>query len=194
MTAARLWWSDDLRVSRDDVSPYAPCLRPWPLAAVIAATVAVTGVPKLVLTGRSRIKPHAAARHLAMWVSVQCAGHAVAATGRALGRDHTTVLHGLRRVADRPADGTAADIVAILAVLGGDTPAPHPACSVPAPAPAEPGPAAPARPTPEDVHRLRRRGGSLFSIARRTGLTPSQVAFLLGEHVHDPARLDRPHH
>ena len=71
-----------------------------PMPAVILDAVAqVTRVPPEALTSPRREKQVAYARHLAMYLMRDVAQQSYAQIGRLLGgRDHTTVLHGFRRI------------------------------------------------------------------------------------------------
>ena len=51
--------------------------------------------------GTCRERPVVAARHVAMWV-MRAGGMSLSSIGREVGRDHTTVLHGIKRVETRP--------------------------------------------------------------------------------------------
>ncbi|MEE9277449.1 MAG: chromosomal replication initiator protein DnaA [Dehalococcoidia bacterium] len=71
-----------------------------PLPSVILESVAqVTTVPVDALTSKRREKQVAYARHLAMYLLRDLAHQSYAQIGRLLGgRDHTTVLHGFKRI------------------------------------------------------------------------------------------------
>lgn len=56
-----------------------------------------TGVPKADIMGQSRVAHIARARHLA-YAKAREYGVSFAAIGRGFGRDHTTVMHGVRKV------------------------------------------------------------------------------------------------
>ena len=56
------------------------------------------------LTGRSQSRRIIPARQDAMWIVHRRAGLPLTAAGALFGRDHTTVLHGVRRVDDRAAE------------------------------------------------------------------------------------------
>ena len=72
-----------------------------PMPSVILDAVAqVTGIPVDALTSKRRERQVAYARHLAMYLLRDLAHQSYAQIGRLLGgRDHTTVLHGYRRIA-----------------------------------------------------------------------------------------------
>lgn len=55
------------------------------------------------LLGRGRRSPHALSRHTAMWLARHCLlpTPSYPEIGRSFGRDHTTVMNGCRRVAER---------------------------------------------------------------------------------------------
>ena len=71
-----------------------------PMPSVILDAVAlVTNIPVDALTSKRREKQVAYARHLAMYLLRDVAHQSYAQIGRLLGgRDHTTVLHGFRRI------------------------------------------------------------------------------------------------
>ncbi len=71
-----------------------------PMPSVILDSVAqVTGTPVDALTSKRRERQVAYARHLAMYLLRDLAHQSYAQVGRLLGgRDHTTVLHGYRRI------------------------------------------------------------------------------------------------
>lgn len=71
-----------------------------PMPSVILDSVAqVSGVPVEALTSKRRERQVAYARHLAMYLLRDLAHQSYAQIGRLLGgRDHTTVLHGYRRI------------------------------------------------------------------------------------------------
>ena len=71
-----------------------------PMPSVILDAVGqVTNIPVDALTSKRREKQVAYARHLAMYLLRDLAHQSYAQIGRLLGgRDHTTVLHGFRRI------------------------------------------------------------------------------------------------
>ena len=88
---------DDLRPSRlvnftgDTVS----------ISDVISATCRITGIDKDVLIGAQRGRWVVRPRQIAMTVALEKTGASLPAVGRMFGRrDHTTVLHAKRKVAD----------------------------------------------------------------------------------------------
>lgn len=62
-----------------------------------ASVTAVTGVSVEAMLGRSRVARVSDARQR-LWAALWRAGWSIGEIGRTLGRDHTTVMHGLRRV------------------------------------------------------------------------------------------------
>jgi len=56
-------------------------------------------VPRDLVLGIARQADVALARHVAMALGQRCLGYSLPRIGRLLNRDHTTVLHGTRRVA-----------------------------------------------------------------------------------------------
>lgn len=76
---------------------YAGLHRPMP-ERILDAVAAATGVGVPALRGRQRTRPVARARHAAYWMLAQHTSLSLPAIGARLGgRDHTSVLHGLRR-------------------------------------------------------------------------------------------------
>lgn len=70
-----------------------------PLASIIDAAAVVCGVPAETIRGFSRVPRYVEARHLAMFVARTATDLSYPAIARAFGgRDHTTVLHGVRRI------------------------------------------------------------------------------------------------
>lgn len=71
------------------------------VADVQAAAAAVLGLPMAVLTGadRSPRPGWCAGRQLAMLAARELTGRSLPAIGARFGRDHTTVLHGVRAAA-----------------------------------------------------------------------------------------------
>lgn len=71
------------------------------VADIAAQVAAETGIPLPLILGPRRCKaPVARARQRVMWEARQC-GLSYPEIGYAIGRDHTTVLHGVRREAQR---------------------------------------------------------------------------------------------
>jgi len=68
------------------------------IAEAIAATARATGFATADLYGRGRDRRLAAARQVAIWRARRSTGASSPALGRHFGRDHTTVLHAVRRV------------------------------------------------------------------------------------------------
>lgn len=72
------------------------------LSAVIRTTARHLGLPAEQLVGAGRRRSVAQARSLAMYLSRQLTGRSLGEIGRALGgRDHSTVIHGIRNAAVR---------------------------------------------------------------------------------------------
>ena len=68
-------------------------------SAILEAVAQITNIPVDALTSKRREKQVAYARHLAMYLLRDLAQQSYAQIGRLLGgRDHTTVLHGFRRI------------------------------------------------------------------------------------------------
>lgn len=84
-----------------------------PAAPIVARVADLTGIPVAHLKGVSRQYRVARARQIACFVAQRFTGRSLPQIGRALGgRDHTTVLHGIRRAESafagkpRPAEDT----------------------------------------------------------------------------------------
>lgn len=70
------------------------------VAAVIRTTARQLGLAPATLVGQGRSRSVAQARSLAMYLSRQLTGRSLGDIGRALGgRDHSTVIHGIRKAA-----------------------------------------------------------------------------------------------
>jgi chromosomal replication initiation ATPase DnaA len=65
------------------------------IAEVVAYVEYLTGVSRGRILSRSRDRNTARARQMVMWKARQ-KGYSLTAIGRALNRDHTSVLHGIR--------------------------------------------------------------------------------------------------
>jgi DNA-binding CsgD family transcriptional regulator len=75
--------------------------------AVIDAVARESGVGRAVILGHGQSRASVRARQLAMHLlRGLCPGASLSTIGHALGRDHSTVLHGLRRAEARLADDT----------------------------------------------------------------------------------------
>lgn len=68
-------------------------------APVLKAVAGATGVTMEDMLGEGRSYEIALARHMAMALARKLLGYSLPRIGRLLRRDHTTVLHGLRRIA-----------------------------------------------------------------------------------------------
>jgi chromosomal replication initiator protein len=67
--------------------------------ALLEAVSAIHGVPLQALAGKSRARPIAEARHVAMYLLREDAGLALKQVGLLLGhRDHSTVIHGVQKI------------------------------------------------------------------------------------------------
>ena len=89
---------------------------------VQAATCEAFGVTREELVSGSRSPRVTWPRQVAMYLSRELTDQTLPAIGRAFGRDHTTVLHACKRVADRLAeDSDAYEIVRALTERLGDT-------------------------------------------------------------------------
>jgi hypothetical protein len=84
-----------------------PARRGLAMAAILAAVAEAAGVAPERLRGRAQDHALARTRHLAMLLlRERCAGASLPAIGDFLGRDHSTVIYGCRRAAERLAGDT----------------------------------------------------------------------------------------
>ncbi len=96
------------------LSPASPC--PGDPQAILQAVSSYFGVPVAAITGKSRAKPIAEARHVAMYLLREDADLALKQVGLILGhRDHSTIIHGVQKItrsiaADARAGAQLADI------------------------------------------------------------------------------------
>jgi chromosomal replication initiator protein len=77
--------------------------KPWPppeVAAIMAATCSVYGIDKEALLSHRRRRTASLPRHVAMYLARKHTRESLPAIGAYFGRDHTTVLHAVRKVAD----------------------------------------------------------------------------------------------
>lgn len=77
------------------------------LLSEVEAICGAKGVTLEEATGRSRLRSITSARH-AIWLLLRQTGLSLPAVGRITGHDHTSVLHGLRRLDRRVAEENAA--------------------------------------------------------------------------------------
>lgn len=79
------------------------------ISAIVKASAIVFGVEMTEITGPRRSKHLVTARQVAMYVAAKHTDASLPEIGRYIGnRDHTTVLHGVRRMDARVASGLAA--------------------------------------------------------------------------------------
>ena len=64
-------------------------------------------MPRDLVLGVTRQADAVLARHVAMALAQRCLAYSLPRIGRLLARDHTTVLHGVRRIARMAADDAA---------------------------------------------------------------------------------------
>lgn len=83
--------------SRDFIGPPRPPSGAERVRRVIADVCAAHGMSRDELMGRSRHSPLVRARQEAMWRVKHETGWALTRVGRCFGRDHSTVLHGVRK-------------------------------------------------------------------------------------------------
>lgn len=90
-----------LELARQALSAASTSPDPVPLTieAIIRTTAAYRQLTPADITGRSRARPSAEARHLAVFLASRHTDHSLAYIGKAFGnRDHTTVMHSIRRM------------------------------------------------------------------------------------------------
>lgn len=73
---------------------------------IVTACAAEWGVTREQLLGESREAPVVLARHAAMALGRRLLGYSFPRIGRLLARDHSTVMHGVRRMARMAEDDT----------------------------------------------------------------------------------------
>ena len=90
-----------LELARQALSAASTNPDPVPLTieAIIRTTAAYRQLTPADITGRSRARPTAETRHLAVFLASRHTDHSLAYIGKAFGnRDHTTVMHSIRRM------------------------------------------------------------------------------------------------
>lgn len=65
---------------------------------IVEEAADVFGVSVIDLLSKRRDRPLARARQSAMWVAKRLTRHSLPEIGRAFDRDHTTVMHGCRKI------------------------------------------------------------------------------------------------
>jgi chromosomal replication initiator protein len=72
------------------------------IAKIIAEVARTTGMTPKMIIGQMRSRAVVVVRQLAYWRAARETGASLTAIGRAFGdRDHTTILHGIRRHEER---------------------------------------------------------------------------------------------
>ncbi len=90
-----------LELARQALSAASTNPDPVPLTieAIIRTTAAYRQLTPADITGRSRARPTADTRHLAVFLTSRHTDHSLAYIGKSFGnRDHTTVMHSIRRM------------------------------------------------------------------------------------------------
>jgi chromosomal replication initiator protein len=72
--------------------------REIPAELILAETAAYFNLTRADLVGKSRSRPLTNARHVAMYLVRECTGLSLLKIGELFERDHTTVMHGLKKV------------------------------------------------------------------------------------------------
>lgn len=80
-----------------DASAYAPPMPPVFPRRIIAEVAAAHGMKPKDILGRRRSKPFVTARHAVICALADNTGLSLAGIGRLINKDHTTVLHALRK-------------------------------------------------------------------------------------------------
>ncbi len=72
--------------------------REIPAELILAESSSYFGFSRVDLVGKSRSRPLTTARHVAMYLVRECTGLSLLKIGELFDRDHTTVMHGLKKV------------------------------------------------------------------------------------------------
>jgi chromosomal replication initiator protein len=72
--------------------------REIPAEVILAETASYFALTRADLVGKSRSRPLTTARHVAMYLVRECTGLSLLKIGELFDRDHTTVMHGLKKV------------------------------------------------------------------------------------------------
>lgn len=99
MTDADVLAMDLCLPARNDVALGVPTARLPEFDRIAAAAIAVFGVDAADFWSYRRYAEVALARHVALFVARKVTAFSLPELGRASGRDHSAVLHGVRRVA-----------------------------------------------------------------------------------------------
>lgn len=93
------------------------------LARILATTARYYGVPARALLGHRRTRRLVEPRHVAMYLARELLDMSYPALGRQLGRDHSSVQHACRRVAEQVETNLAIHdrVEHLRAVLSGET-------------------------------------------------------------------------
>jgi chromosomal replication initiator protein len=76
-------------------------LKGWTIATIVMAVARETGIPRREIVSDNRSFPVAHARQEAMRRAYATGKFSLPQIGKFFGRDHTTVLHGIRRATER---------------------------------------------------------------------------------------------
>ncbi len=69
-----------------------------PAHLILDETASYFGLTRDDLTSKSRSRPLTTARHVAMYLLRECTGLSLIKIGEQFDRDHTTVLHGIKKI------------------------------------------------------------------------------------------------
>lgn len=152
---------------------------------ILKAVASVYDRPYRAVIGENRMKNNTFPRQVAAYLMSEVYGYSYPHSGRAIRRDHTTVLHAKRKIIamlKAGDDELAAKLEAIMALLDGREPVPVVVEEKPKPQ-AEPESDPAVAVVLADIRQLRSRGWSLKSICRRLQVEPRSVAPLIGVHL-----------
>lgn len=159
---------------------------------ILKAVASVYGRPYRAVIGENRMKNNTFPRQVAAYLMSEVYGYSYHHSGRAIGRDHTTVLYAKRKIiamieaGDEDLATKIEAILALLALLAGKEPVPVVREEKPKPqVSAEPESDPTVAFILDDIRLLRRRGWSLKSICRRLEVEPRFVAPLIGVHLEE---------
>jgi chromosomal replication initiator protein len=116
------------RVRRLERALQPPPVPPGSIRRVLAAVAAAYGVSEADIVSDRRTRPIIEPRQVAMALARRCTRHSLPTIGHALGRrDHTTVLHGVRRIEARAAEDPefAARLAALASLITTTTQTPR---------------------------------------------------------------------
>jgi chromosomal replication initiator protein len=75
-----------------------------PAHAILDETASYFGLTRADLVSKNRSRPLTTARHVAMYLLRECTGLSLIKIGELFERDHTTVLHGVKKIEKQMGD------------------------------------------------------------------------------------------